>query len=74
MHPYLGKLFGMPSNIMHGTWIFSKTMCSFEDRITKKAHKGTFKFIKPLIVPSKSAKLKVYQAKDTPHRKDITDR
>jgi len=63
MHPLLGKLFGLPGNIMHGTWIFGKVMQTFEEKCKSSKYKGEIKFIKPFIIPSTGV-CKIYKTDD----------
>lgn len=53
MHPILGMLFGLPSSIVHGTWIFSKAIVNFEKEFIDSETKVEMKFIKPLVVGKK---------------------
>jgi len=63
MHPILGKMFGLPSNIVHGTWIFAKAMIHFEDEFLEGESEVEMKFISPLIV-GKTGTLKTYKSEE----------
>lgn len=69
MHPLLGMLFGLPSSIVHGTWIFSKAMVDFENKFIDSNTKVEMKFIKPLIV-GKKATFKTYST-DNPLQSEL---
>jgi len=69
MHPVLGMLFGLPSSIVHGTWIFSKAMVKFEPRFVASPTRVQMKFIKPLVVGKKGT-FKTY-SDDNPLKTEV---
>jgi len=67
MHPLLAKLFGLKSNIMHGTWIFSKALSYFEKDFGEGQWQIEMKFVNPMNLPStkkKKAVFKVYKTEN----------
>jgi len=61
MHPMLAKLFGLKSNIMHGTWIFSKAMSYFENQMGDGQYQIEMKFVNPMNLPSIKNKKAVFK-------------
>lgn len=65
LNPTLAKLFGMKSNIMHGTWMFAKSLSYFEREMAQGGKFMTeMKFINPMLLPAtgkNAATLKWYK-------------
>lgn len=62
MHPVLGKIFGLKSNIMHGTWIFSKAMSYFEQQMGDGGqYQIEIKFVNPMNLPATKKKKAVFK-------------
>merc|ERR1740123_1805279 len=67
LHPILAKLFGLRSNIMHGTWLFSKAFSYFERQLCEGKFRCDLKFIAPMNLPAvnnSSSQFCVYKTDD----------